>query len=218
MRIGVLGTGSVGRSIGSKLAALGHEVKLGSRTADNTGAAEWAATAGDQASHGTFEDAAAHGELIFNCTAGNASIQALELAGAENLAGKTLIDTSNALDFSHDVFQLSVANNDSLAEQIQRQFPGARVVKSLNTVNAAVMVDPGLIPGDHVIFVSGDDEEAKRQTIELLAAFGWPAERIVDLGGIETARGPEAWLHLWLSIWKQLGTNHFNLTIAKTDS
>jgi hypothetical protein len=215
MRIGVLGTGPVGRTIGSKLAALGHEVRLGSRTADNEIAAEWAKTAGDGGSHGDFAGAAAFGELLFNCTAGSVSVAALEQAGAGNLADKTLIDTSNALDFSRDVFQLGVANTDSVAEQIQRGFPGARVVKSLNTVNAGVMVDPGLIPGDHVIFVSGDDPDAKHQASGLLQAFGWPQERILDLGGIETARGPECWMHLWLPLWKQLGTSHFNLTIAK---
>jgi hypothetical protein len=218
VRVGVLGTGTVGRTIGSKLVALGHEVRLGSRSTSNEAAASWASDAGQGASHGDFAGAAEFGELVFNCTAGGASLDALEQAGAASLAGKVLVDVANALDFSGGAFRLTVANDDSLAEQIQRAFPDARVVKTLNTVNAEVMVDPGLVPGDHVLFVSGDDHAAKHETTLLLEELGWPAARVIDLGGIETARGPECWMHLWLPLWKRLGTNRFNLTIARGDA
>jgi len=127
MRIGVLGTGMVGTTIATKLVALGHEVMMGSRTADNETASEWVASAGASASQGKFADAAAFGELAFNCTAGNGSLEALEMAGAENLAGKTLVDVANPLDFSQGMPpHLFICNTDSLAEQIQRAFPDAR--------------------------------------------------------------------------------------------
>ena len=138
MRIGVLGTGMVGRAIASRLVALGHEVMMGSRTADNEAATAWAAQAGAGASHGAFADAAAGGELVFNCTAGAGSLEALRAAGAENLAGKTLIDVANPLDFAHGMPpSLLVSGTDSLGEQIQREFPQTRVVKSLNTMRTA---------------------------------------------------------------------------------
>lgn len=218
VRIAVLGTGTVGRTIASKLTSLGHEVRIGSRTPDNEAAAGWASAAGEGASHGDFADAAAFGEVLFNCTAGTASIAALEQAGADNLAGKLLVDVANALDFSGETFKLAVANTDSLAEQIQRTFPGARVVKSLNTMTADVMVDPALVPGDHVVFLSGADESAKQEAAGLLQGMGWAAERIVDLGGIETARGAEAWMHLWLALWRRLGTARFNLALPRGES
>jgi predicted dinucleotide-binding enzyme len=144
VRIGVLGTGTVGRTIATKLVELGHEVMMGSRTADNRQAAEWVAENGSSASQGRFGDAAAFGELIFNCTAGAASLEALEAAGETNLAGKTLVDVANPLDFSQGMPpSLTVSNTDSLAEQIQRRFPDAKVVKELNTMNAELMVAPG---------------------------------------------------------------------------
>jgi predicted dinucleotide-binding enzyme len=129
MKVGVLGTGSVGRTIGTKLVELGHEVTMGSRSATNEHAAEWAASAGDGASHGTFADAAAFGELVFNCTAGTVSLDALDAAGEENLSGKILVDVANALDFSKGrPPSLTVCNDDILGEHIQIAFPDAQVV------------------------------------------------------------------------------------------
>jgi len=216
MRIGVLGTGMVGRAIATKLADLGHEVKMGSRTAANESAAEWVASAGAGASQGTFADAAADGELVFNCTAGEASLAALESAGAENLAGKVLVDVSNALDHSRGMPPgLFTSSFDSLGEQIQRAFPDTRVVKALNTVNCEVMVEPSKVPGEHDVFLCGDDEAAKARVAELLQSFGWPPESVVDLGDLSSARGMEAYLLLWIRLWGALGTGHFNVKVVR---
>ena len=215
MRIGVLGTGMVGSTIATKLAQLGHEVRMGSRTADNERAVAWVASAGAGASHGTFADAAAHGELVFNCTAGEVSLAALEAAGAENLAGKVLVDVSNPLDLSHGMPPgLFTSSFDSLGEQIQREFPAARVVKALNTMNCLVMVDPARVPGDHDVLMAGDDEAAKREVTGLLESFGWPAPAIHDLGGIGSARGLESYLPLWLSLMGALGSGDFNIHVV----
>src|SRR5919199_3123972 len=143
MRIGVLGTGMVGQTLATKLVELGHEVTMGARAAGNEKAAEWASGADEGAAEGSFADAAAHGELVFNCTAGTASLDALRAAGAEELRGKVLVDVANPLDGSTGFPPaLSVANDDSLGEQIQREFADARVVKALNTISASVMVEP----------------------------------------------------------------------------
>lgn len=214
MNYAVLGTGTVGRTIASRLVDLGHPVRMGSRRADHPDARAWADAAGPLASVGTFADAAAWGEVVVNCTAGAASLAALHAAGARNLAGKVLIDIANPLDFSRGFPPtLSVTNDDSLGEQIQRAFPEARVVKTLNTLNARLMVDPGRLPGPHDVFLSGDDPTAKAQVAELLRAFGWAS--IVDLGGIDTARGTEAWLLLWVRLYGALGTADFNLRLVR---
>src|SRR5918911_889323 len=166
MRIGVLGTGMVGQTIATKLVELGHEVTMGARQAGSEKAAGGAAAGGDGAAEGSFADAAAHGELVFNCIAGTASIDALRAAGEEELRGKVLVDVANPLDFSGGMPPtLSVCNDDSLGEQIQRAFPDSRVVKALNTVSAGVMVAP--VEGTH-LFVCGDDAAAKQQVVGLL--------------------------------------------------
>jgi predicted dinucleotide-binding enzyme len=216
MRIGVLGTGVVGRTIGSKLVQLGHEVTMGSRSADNESATAWASEAGENAAHGTFEDAAVAGELVFNCTAGGASLDALAAAGADNLSGKLLVDVTNPLDFSAGFPpSLSVMGDDSLAEQIQRAHPDARVVKTLNTMNCEVMVDPGRVPGDHDVFVCGDDEGARAEVSELLRSFGWTAGSIVDLGELSAARGTEAYLLLWVRLYGAFGTGDLNIKVVR---
>src|SRR5437588_1791266 len=213
MRIGVLGTGGVGQTIATKLVELGHEVTMGSRSAGNEKAAEWAAGAGEGASEGSFADAAAHGELVFNCTAGTASVDALRAAGEEELRGKVLVDVATALDFSQGMPPtLTVCNDDSLGEQIQRAFPDARVVKALNTVASSVMVDP--IDGTN-LFICGDDAAAKQEVADLLAGFGWPAGSIVDLGGMEAARGAEMYLPLWLRLMGAQGSPQFNIAVVR---
>ncbi len=214
MRIGVLGTGNVGRTLASGLLRNGHEVRLGSRTAGNEAAVAWAAEVGGPASEGTFADAAGFGELVVNATAGAASLDALNLAGAEQLAGKVLVDVSNPLDFSHGMPPtLTVCNDDSLGEQIQRAFADLRVVKTLNTVTAAVMVEPRLVAGTHTIFVAGDDAAAKAQASDLLKEFGWPAESILDLGDIGAARGMEMYLPLWLRLYGAKQTAVLNIEV-----
>ena len=215
MRIGVLGTGMVGQTVGRRLVGLGHEVRMGSRSAGNDKAVAWAAEVGEGASQGSFADAAGFGELVINATAGAASLAALEAAGAANLAGKVLVDLANPLDGSQGMPPiLSVCNTDSLGEQIQRAFPEARVVKTLNTMNCTVMVDPGVLPGSHTVFVCGDDEEAKAEVRALLAEFGWPAEDVLDLGGISSARGVEMYLPLWIRLWTATGTGQLNIKVV----
>jgi 8-hydroxy-5-deazaflavin:NADPH oxidoreductase len=216
MRVGVLGTGMVGKTLASKLAQLGHEVTMGSRSADNQEAFAWAGDAGEGAAHGTFADAAAHGELVLNCTAGTASLEALRAAGDANLSDKLLIDVANPLDFSGGFPPtLSVMGSDSLGEQIQRALPEARVVKALNTMSCEVMVDPARVPGDHDVFVCGDDEDAKAQVGELLQSFGWPEGSIVDLGDISAARGMEAYVLLWVRLYGALGTGDVNVKVVR---
>lgn len=215
MKIGVLGTGMVGPTIGTKLVELGHEVMMGSRSKDNEKAAAWAKSAGPKASHGTFADAARFGELLFNCTNGMASLKALGLAGAENMKGKTLVDIANPLDFSKGMPPtLSVSNTDSLGEQIQRAFPDTKVVKALNTMNCRIMVNPSLVRGDHDVFVSGNDRAAKERVKDILMNwFGWKS--VVDLGDITTARGAEQLLPLWVRLMGMFGTPNFNFKIVK---
>jgi predicted dinucleotide-binding enzyme len=215
MKLGVLGTGGVGRTLATKLVELGHEVKMGSRTAGNEAAVEWASGAGERASEGTFADAASFGEVVLNATAGAASLDALSAAGGGNLAGKLLIDVSNPLDFSAGMPPtLTVCNDDSLGERIQRAFPDARVVKTLNTVNSDVMVDPSIVPEETTMFVSGNDGAAKAQVAELLQSFGWSSERIMDLGDIGAARGQEMYLPLWLRLYGAAGTGHLNIRVV----
>ncbi|WP_377267307.1 NADPH-dependent F420 reductase [Peterkaempfera sp. SMS 1(5)a] len=169
MRFAVIGTGAVGRTLAGRLLALGHEVALGSRSKDNAAAPAWAEEAGPAGQSGTFADAAAFGETVVNATSGTVSLQALTAAGAGNLAGKVLIDVSNPLVFGADGdVTLDPVDTDSIGERIQRAFPEALVVKSLNTCNVEVMVDPARVPGEHNVFVAGDDDGAKRQVTQLL--------------------------------------------------
>lgn len=218
MRIAVLGTGIVGRTLGSALLRAGHEVRLGSRTAGNAAAVAWAEEIGGPASEGTFADAAGFGELIVNATAGAASLEALALAGAEQLAGKVLLDVANPLDTSRGMPPtLTVCNDDSLGEQIQREFGDVRVVKTLNTVTAAVMVEPSLVAGEHTMFVAGNDGEAKAEARALLEELGWPPARILDLGDITAARGMEMYLPLWIRLWQAGGTPLLNVEVRPAD-
>jgi len=205
----------VGRAIAGRLVELGHEAMMGSRQAGNERAVAWAAEAGEGASEGSFADAAGFGEVVVNATAGTASLEALEAAEAKNLAGKVLIDVANPLDFGQGMPPtLSVCNDDSLAERIQREFPDARVVKALNTVNASVMVRPGSLGELTNLFLCGNDDDAKRQVTGLLQSFGWAEGRVLDLGDITAARGPEMYLPLWLRLYGALGTAEFNIRVV----
>jgi len=216
MKLGVLGTGSVGQAIGGKLVALGHQVKMGSRSATNEKAAAWVKAAGGGASQGTFADAAAFGELVFNCTSGAGTLEAARAAGEANLRGKVLIDVSNSLDHSQGFPPiLFTGNSDSLGEQLQRALPETKVVKSLNTVNANLMVNAGsLAGGEHDVFVSGNDAGAKARVSEILRDwFGW--KHVVDLGDITTARGTESYVALWVRLYGALKTPQFNIKLVR---
>ena len=202
MRVGILGAGPVGRALAAKLRELGHDVSIGTRS-PRDGVVSYA-------------DAASGAELLINATSGHVSLAALEAAGSENVAGKVLIDVSNALGFSNGFPPIvGVALDDSVAEGIQRAHPYARVVKALNTVNLEVMVDPAMVPGDHVPFVCGNDDGAKAQVVELLGTFGWPSERIVDLGDITGARAAELYVALWVRLMTTLGTPHFSVSLQQ---
>jgi len=217
MRIGILGTGTVGATLGTKLVELGHDVKMGSRSATNEKAEDWAKkTSSTKASNGTFADAAAFGEIMFNCTLGQISLEALKMAGAQNLRGKVLIDVSNPLDFSKGMPPtLTVSNTDSVGEQIQRAFPDVKVVKSLNTISAPIMINPKLLQGDTDIFVCGNDSGAKAQVQRLLEQFGW--KNIIDLDDISAARGTEMWLALWVRLMMKFQNPMFNIHIQKVN-
>lgn len=228
MKIAVMGTGPVGRALAGKLAELGHEVTVGTRDPQAT----LARTEPDYMGNSPFKawleahpgialetpaEAAAQDELVVNATNGAGSIAMLEAAGEQNLAGKVLLDIANPLDFSQGMPpSLFVSNTDSLGEQIQHTFSQAKVVKALNTMNCEVMVDPSKVPGEHDVFLCGEDEGAKQQVAELLQSFGWPAGRIRDLGGISSARGTEMYLPLWLRLWGALGTGYFNIAVVQT--
>jgi len=213
MRIGMLGTGIVGQTIGSRLVQLGHEVMMGSRVEANPTAITWARKEGRHASFGTFANAAAFGEVVFNCTLGSASLEALQQAAAHNLANKILIDTANPLDYSTPIWTLTVCNTDSLGEQIQRAFPDARVVKTLNTMNCNVMVDPGKLSQRTDVFVSGNDIEAKATVISILRDwFGW--QSVIDLGDISTSRGVEMFVVLWQDLRTWSSSHRFNIRVG----
>jgi len=224
MKIGIIGSGVVGQTLGAKLVERGEDVVLGTRSPgsmdDKRGFGQslddWLKAAGSKARVGTFADAAAHGEVVINATSGTVSLEALRLAGEQNLRGKILIDVSNPLDFSKGMPPtLTVCNTDSTGEQIQRAFPAAKVVKTLNTTNVQVMVDPASVAGgDHDLFVSGNDPEAKARVTELLRQWlGW--RTVIDLGDITTSRGVEMLLPVWLRLWGALGSPLFNFKIAR---
>jgi 8-hydroxy-5-deazaflavin:NADPH oxidoreductase len=226
VRFGIFGTGVVGKTIAARLTGLGHEVVIGTREPEETMSRTEPDAYGNppfgawQEEHpevrlGTFGQAAAHAEMVVNATAGAVSLEALEQAGEDNLNGKIVIDVANPLDFSKGMPPtLSVSNTDSLGEQIQRRFPEAKVVKTLHTMNAYLMVDPAqLAATDHTVFVSGDDAEAKATVTELLRSFGWTD--IIDLGDITTARGTEMLLPIWVRLFGVLQKPIFNFKIVR---
>ncbi|MFN0275925.1 MAG: NADPH-dependent F420 reductase [Chitinophagales bacterium] len=225
-KIAVLGSGVVAQTISEKLASLGHELMLGTRDVSKTLAKtendsfgrppikDWLANH-PQIQLGTFSEVANWGEFIINATNGGGSLEALELAGKENLSGKILLDISNPLDFSKGMPpSLSVCNTDSLGEQIQRTYPDTKVVKSLNTMNAYIMVNPKLLPGDHSVFLNGNDADAKEEVKKLLSSFGWEEKNMIDVGDITTARGTEQLLPIWVRLWGALQNPMFNFHIV----
>jgi len=228
MDIGIIGSGRVAQTVGGKLLDLGHTVTISSRDTSRAkdlgamgklpSADEWAAAQradGADAAAGSFAQAAAAGELAINATAGAGSLAALALAGASNLRGKILIDLANPLDFSQGMPpSLSVCNTDSLGEQVQAALPETRVVKTLNTVSANVMIDPGQLGEPTTIFVAGDDAEAKAWVTRhvLREWFGW--EHVLDLGDIRSARGAEMYMPIWLRMWAATGASALNIKLV----
>ena len=213
MRIAVIGTGHAGRTLAQGFQRTGHDVVVGTSDPDATRAREeWIGLDVPLAALGMV---AAEADVVVNATNGQASLAALGEVGSDHLAGKVILDVANPLDFSQGFPPtLSVKDTDSLAEQIQRAFPEARVVKSLNTVTAAVMVDPSTVgDGDTTVFVAGDDEEARQQVSELLRELGWLD--IVELDGLQNARGLEMWLPLWVRLMGALGTGQFNIKLVR---
>ncbi|MFD6059587.1 NADPH-dependent F420 reductase [Rhodococcus wratislaviensis] len=227
MKIAVLGTGMVGRALAGRLSDLGHNVVIGTRDVATTVARTESDAMGTppyphwQKEHPavrlvTLPEAGAHGEVVLNATNGQNALAALEAVGAEHLAGKVLLDLALPLDLSQGFPPtLTVANTDSLGEQTQRAFPDARVVKSLNSVFCEVMVDPSRVPGQHSIFVAGNDPAAKKTVEELLSEFGWPAGSVIDLGDITGARGAEMYARLYFTLHKVLGTFDFNIAVVR---
>jgi len=207
MKIGILGTGDVGKALGNGFLSRGHEVKMGSREAKSEKAAAWVKSAGAKASAGTFADAAAFGEVVVLSTLWEGTENALKLAGAENLAGKILVDTTNPLDFSKGMPpRLAVGNTNSGGEEVQRWAPKAKVVKAFNIVGNAHMVDPKFPGGPPTMFIAGNDADAKKSVTEILTAFGWET---IDAGGIEASRLLEPLCILWVDYGVKSGTwNH----------
>ena len=230
MKIGIIGTGSVGQTFAPRLVSLGHQVMIGTRNVSeklssqakdgygNPPFAEWHKS-NQQVKLGTFSEAAAFGEIIINVTKGENSIDALNLAEAKNLNGKVLIDISNPLDSKKGYpppLIPELSNTFSLGENIQQTFPGAKVVKTLNTMWAGIMVNPGMIQnGDHTNFICGNDKEAKQKVKSLLKELGWKDDSILDLGDITSARGVESILPVWLRIWGATQNGAFNFKIVK---
>ncbi len=222
MKIAIIGSGIVGQTIGTKLVSLGHEVILGTRDAsqldEKKGWAgslnDWLNAAGSGATVNTFAEAAARSEIIINASNGMASLEALQMAGIENLSGKILIDVANELDFSQGMPPTSLATDiTSLGEKIQTAFPTTKVVKTLNTMSCAVMVNPKQIAdGNHTVFVGGNDAAAKTTVTEMLQSFGWTD--IIDLGNITSARSTEMLLPIWLRLFGKLGNVPYNFKIA----
>jgi len=212
MKIGILGTGMVGETLGTKFVQLGHQVKMGSRTANNESATKWVKAAGPNASQGTFADAASFGDMVFVCLKGAVFLDVAKTLGPNAAAGKVVVDVSNPLDFSSGSLTLSICNSNSLGEEVQKAIPSAKVVKSFNTVNCEVMADPAK-GGNPTMFVCGNDAGAKKQFIDFIKTLGW--RDIIDIGDITKSRGTEALMHLWMNLYGMFGTGHFGWKIVR---
>jgi predicted dinucleotide-binding enzyme len=223
MKIGIIGSGVVAQTLGNKLLELGHDLMLGTRDPNKLddkkmfGATlrEWKSQTEGRAKIATFQEAAAHGELLINATGGQVSLEALKLAAADKVGAKVLIDVANELDHSKGMPPAVLASQERcLAEKIQAAFPNLKVVKTLNTIGAPVMVEPKAVGGgDHTVFVSGNDAEAKGKVVALLESFGWTD--VLDLGDISSARGPEMYMAMWLRLWGATKTGMLNIKVVR---
>jgi predicted dinucleotide-binding enzyme len=214
MKIGILGTGMVGETLGSKFVQLGHQVKMGSRTANNENAAKWVVKNGASASAGTFADAAAFGDMVFLCLKGDVELDVVRSVGQNSFGNKPVIDVSNPLDFSRGMpASLSICNTNSLGEEVQKALPSAKVIKTLNTVNCEIMIEPNKAGDQPTMFICGNDSEAKANVTSLLKNLGW--SDIIDLGDITQSRASEMLLPIWLSLMQTLGHVHFGFKIVR---
>jgi predicted dinucleotide-binding enzyme len=213
MRIAVLGTGVVGRTLAPALARIGHEVAVGTRSPEQTSARDDWELEQELVAYGDV----GRRDLVVNATNGQASLTVLRAVGADALRGTVLLDVANPLDFSRGFPpSLTVKDTDSLAEQIQRELPDALVAKSLNTVNAAVMVDPGRVGADTTMFLASDHAPARKRGRGLLEQLGW--QDVVEFEELSAARGMEMWLPLWVRLMGRLGTADFNLKLVRQPS
>ena len=220
MKIGVLGSGLVGETIASALIDKGHMVRMGSRSAANEKAKAWVDRSADLASQGDFNDAAGFGEIVFLCLNGAFALDAVKSIEPANLQGKIVVDLTNPLDFTQGMpprILEGMGNSNSLGEEIQKALPQALVVKTLNTLNCKVMVEPQLVGnGNHSLFVCGNNEDARNKVKHFLVdQFGWKPESLIDLGAISSARGMEAYVPFWVMLMQSLGTPLFNIRIVK---
>jgi predicted dinucleotide-binding enzyme len=220
MNIGVLGTGVVGETIATALTAKGHNVRMGSRSANNEKAAAWVKKSNEHATQGDFNDAATFGELVFLCLNGEHALDAVRSIEADNVLHKIVIDLTNPLDFSKGMPPRLIEglhNSSSLGEEIQKLLPGAYVVKALNTVTSNLMVNPKLVNnGDHHLFVCGNNADAKNKVKHFLVdTFGWKPDNLLDLGSIESARTTEAYVPFWVSMMQAMGSPMFNVKVVR---
>jgi 8-hydroxy-5-deazaflavin:NADPH oxidoreductase len=198
-RVGVLGSGEVGRRLAEGFHSRGHDVMIGSRDPGKPELREWLSEGGAGIEAGSFAQTAAHGELLVLAVLGNAAEDAIRDAGVDNFAGKIVIDAMNPLDFSGGFPpRLSICGEDSLGERVQRALPDAKVVKAFNTIGNPYFVDPGFSDGRPTMMIAGDDEAAKRAVTNVLADFGW--SDTIDIGGIQGSRELEAICILWVKI------------------
>jgi len=214
MKIGILGTGMVGETLGTKFVQLGHQVKMGSRTANNENAAKWVAKNGTNASAGTFAQAAEFGDMVFLCLKGDVEMDVVRSVGQKAFGNKPVIDVSNPLDFSRGMPpSLSICNTNSLGEEVQKALPSARVVKTLNIVNCEVMVEPNKAGAQPTMLICGNDSKAKADVTTLLKSLGWTD--IIDLGDITKSRATEMLLPIWLSLMQTLGHAYFGFKVVR---
>jgi predicted dinucleotide-binding enzyme len=220
MNIGVLGTGVVGHAIATALTEKGHNVRMGSRTANNKKAAEWVKKSNNHATQGDFNDAAAFGDIIFICLGGEHTLSVVKGLTTDAVQSKIIVDVTNPLDFSKGMPPQIIdglGNTNSLGEEVQRALPGAHVVKTLNTVNYKIMVNAKEVnDGDHHLFLCGNSADAKNKVREFLADnFNWKEDHLIDLGGIEQARVTEAIVPFWVTVMQAVGSPVFNFKIVQ---
>jgi len=219
MNIGILGTGTVGETIATALIDRRHHVMIGSRQGGGEKALAWVKKAGKNAQEGTFDTAAQYGELLFICLNGEHALRALEMVAPEHVAGKIVVDVTNPLDFTYGMPPrvLEEYSAVSLGERIQQALPTAHVVKALNTVTAALMVDARKVAkGEHTLFLCGNDKDAKNKVAHFLADnFYWKGDHLIDLGGIAASRVVEGLVPLWVQLWQSLGTPMFNFRVVQ---